>query len=279
MAICFRGYLDYYIAVMPKENALIIDGSNFLWKAYAAPFEFSSESGTRLDVITVFLSLLRSCAAFSKANYVVVVFDHPNAINYRLEDKDYKSNRKQDFSEEIDSPFHHLSRLKLVLDYLDISWVESELAEADDIIHTLAKHFRARVYIASSDTDFYQCLTDSVSILKVRGSKNIEILNVAWLKKSLNVEPEEYVYFKALTGDKADNISGVKGVGPKTASKIINEKDFAVRYDEYKDLVDKNISLIKLREVGGISFNPAEYKVNYKLLEIKNRDIFDSLGF
>lgn len=265
--------------VMSDETALVIDGSNFLWKAYAAPFEFKSNNGVRLDVITVFMSLLRSCVDYVGADKVVVVFDHPAASNFRLDDKDYKSNRVQDFSQEVDSPFHHLDNLKRVLSYMNVIWLESDLAEADDIISTLADLFDGRVYIASSDTDFYQCISDRVGILKVRGSKNIEVLDKVWLGEKLDIEPEDYVYFKALTGDKADNIVGIKGVGPKTASRIVNDSAFAKRYDEFSDLISKNITLIGLKQVDSLDFNWDECRVDEPLLRKSNRDIFDSLGF
>lgn len=265
---------------MPTNNTvLIIDGLNFLWKAYSAPFEFSSEKGVRLDVITVFLSLLRACIEKSEANYAVVVFDHPQADNFRLEDDDYKTNRVQDFSEADDSPFHHLDNLKKVLDYLFIGWIESDLAEADDVIFTLAKSFVGRVYIASSDTDFYQCVDDRVKILKVRGSKNIEVLDEEWVYKRLGAKPNQYVLYKSLTGDKADNIAGVKGVGPKTAARIINDPDLAKNYEENKDLILKNIKLIELIEVDGIGIDWDKLKLSGRMVELKNADIFKKLGF
>lgn len=265
---------------MNRENiALIVDGSNFLWKAYSAPFEFKSDKGVRLDVITVFLSLLRGCVSKVGAAYICVVFDHPNALNYRLEDGDYKSNRVQDFSEELDSPFHHLDNLKLILDNLNVGWIESDLAEGDDIIFTLNKSFWGNTFIASSDTDFYQCISGNTRILKVRGSKNIEILDEVWLRERLGISPEEYVHFKALTGDKADNISGISGVGPKTATRILYDKDFADKFRSHKDLIDKNIELIKLKDIDDLDVEWKKWLVSSRLMNLKNKDLFEEVGF
>ncbi len=261
-----------------NKTALIIDGSNFLWKAYSAPFEFRSERGTRLDVITVFLSLVRACVSKIEAIHLCVVFDHPKASNHRLEDENYKSNRVQDFSEELDSPFHHLDNLKLVLDSLNLKWIESDLAEGDDIIFTLAQCFDGNVFIASSDTDFYQCISKNIKILKVRGSKNIEVLDEAWLKDKLGILPEQYVHFKALTGDKADNISGVSGVGPKTAAKILYDDEFADKFKSYKELVARNMDLIKLKEINGLDIEWGECLVSSRLLDLKNKDLFEEVG-
>jgi DNA polymerase I len=262
-----------------KRAALVADGSNFLWKAYAAPFEFMSASGVRLDVLTVFLSLIRACVSEVGATNLCVVFDHPKASNFRLEDKNYKSNRVQDFSKELDSPFHHLDNLKKVLDYLRVSWIESGLAEADDIIFTLAKRFKGRVFIASSDTDFYQCIDAQTRLLKVRGSKNIEIIDERWLSDKLGVTPDQYVHFKALTGDKADNIAGISGVGPKTASKIVNDKEFAQKFKTYDELVVKNIALIKLKEVDNLKVEWGKSLVGARLLDLKNKELFEEVGF
>jgi 5'-3' exonuclease len=75
------------------KTLAIIDGHNFLFKSFAAPFEFSSEKGIRLDVLTVFLSMLRSAISKVDASHVAVVFDHPEADNYRLKSSEYKSDR------------------------------------------------------------------------------------------------------------------------------------------------------------------------------------------
>lgn len=262
-----------------KRAGLIIDGLNFLWKAYAAPFEFSSDKGTRLDVITVFLSLVRGCVEKVDARELVIVFDHPKADNYRLEDENYKTNRIQDFSNTSDSPFHHLDNLKRVLEYLSVNYIESDLAEADDIVYTLVQNYKHPVFIASSDTDFYQCVGDRVKILKVRGSKNIEILDKEWISQKLDVRPEDYVLFKSLTGDKADNIVGISGVGPKTAAKIVNDKVFAGKYDEHRELIEKNMALINLLKIDQLDFDWSKSKVTDDLIKLKNSAIFEALGF
>ena len=57
------------------------------------------------------------------ASHVAVVFDHPEADNYRLKSSEYKSDRVQDFSDELDSPFHHLDNLKLVLKYVGVRYI------------------------------------------------------------------------------------------------------------------------------------------------------------
>ncbi len=264
---------------MGDEKLLVVDGSNFLWKAYSAPFEFSSKNGTRLDVITVFLSLLRACIEVSNATRVVVVFDHPQASNYRLEDEEYKSNRAKDFSEAEDSPFHHLDNLKMVLNYLGVAHIESDLAEADDIIFTLVNNYPGDVFIASSDTDFYQCVDDRVKILKVRGPKNIEVLDVDFIINRLGIRPSEYVLFKSLTGDKADNIEGVRGVGPKTAAKIVNDLEFAKPFSIYNETINKNMALIKLISVEGLNVDWESTFIDTKLLNLSNAAVFDSLGF
>jgi DNA polymerase-1 len=265
------------------KTLAIIDGHNFLFKSFAAPFEFSSEKGIRLDVLTVFLSFLRSAISKVDASHVAVVFDHPEADNYRLKSSEYKSDRVQDFSDELDSPFHHLDNLKLVLKYVGVRYIESDLAEGDDIIFTIASNFveeGGAAYIASSDTDFYQCLSDNLKILRMRGSKNIEILSEQWLLDNLCIRATQYVKFKALTGDKADNISGIKGVGPKTAFKILSDKKLEAEYgSSHGELIEGNMDLIKLRFVNQLELENSECLLKARTLFQSNRGIFEALGF
>ena len=82
----------------------------------------------------MFLSFLRSAISKVDASHVAVVFDHPEADNYRLKSSEYKSDRVQDLSDELDSPFHHLDNLKLVLKYVGVRYIESDLAEGDDMV-------------------------------------------------------------------------------------------------------------------------------------------------
>ena len=108
----------------------------------------------------------------------------------------------------------------------ELAWIEIDTAEADDVIATLVTHVRRdapdrRVWIMSGDRDFYQLIDDQVRVLNTamkRGRRHIEPDTVF---DRYQVQPTQWADFRALTGDPADNIPGVRGVGTGTAAKLL----------------------------------------------------------
>ena len=78
------------------------------------------------------------------------------------------------------------------------------------------------VVIASQDSDFFQLITERVSVLRYRG-KNTVICDPAYIREKLGIEPYQYAAFKSLTGDTADNIRGADKIGPKTAAELMGQ--------------------------------------------------------
>jgi len=77
-----------------------------------------------------------------------------------------------------------------------------------------------QIVISSFDSDFFQLIRPNVSVLRYRGEKTL-LCDVAYIQEKLGIAPSQYAEYKALTGDKADNIAGVRGVGPKTAADLM----------------------------------------------------------
>ena len=105
------------------EKLIIIDGHNFLWRAYSVPFKFFSKKGTPLHTTTMYLKLVRRATAsikdFSKNDSIVVVFDTETTnSNFELL-KDYKTNRKE-VSEE-NNPYQHIPHVQKALNFLNIN--------------------------------------------------------------------------------------------------------------------------------------------------------------
>lgn len=96
--------------------------------------------------------------------------------------------------------------------------VEVPGQEADDVIATLAeRHAEDGVLILAEDKDLYQLVTPNVRILRKKG-----ILDVDGVVEAFGIPPEQVPDFLAMTGDVADNVPGIKGIGPKTAAKLLN---------------------------------------------------------
>jgi DNA polymerase-1 len=133
----------------------------------------------------------------------------------------YKANRVRD--EAALKPLRAIPHVQQGLTTYDIAWIEIDTAEADDVIATLVTNTEPdrAVWIMSGDRDFYQLLTDRVRVLNTvlhRGRRHIGPAEVA---ERYHVTPAQWPDFCALKGDSADNIPGIKGIGPGTAAALL----------------------------------------------------------
>ncbi len=270
-----------------KRNLLLIDGHHFLWKSYGVPFKFHSKKGTPLHVATVFLALVKRAIAVvdqsgGGVTEIAVVFDSNAQTSNHLLSKDYKANRKTDYSQDEDSPFHHLPYVLKALKRLKIKIYEKRGVEADDLIASLAaqylkKHKNGTVFIASSDSDFYQLLSKNVrQILFGKKGANL-VIGPKEIKERLGITPKQYVYFKSLTGDKADNIIGVPNVGHVRAARIINKK-LAFDKKTHAAVLELNRKLIELNRTLEVCKNWTHIAVPPKVRVFKSQELFEKLG-
>ncbi len=157
--------------------------------------------------------------------HVVVLFDGENENQRVSLDADYKANRP-DYSDVADeeNPYSQLPYIYQALAYLGIAHAETTSCETDDWIASYAKLYgdENEMVISSFDSDFFQLISENVSILRYRGDKSV-ICTTDYLQEKFAIAPCQYADFKSLTGDKADNIAGVPKVGTKTASALLRE--------------------------------------------------------
>jgi len=266
-----------------KKTLVIVDGHNFLFRAFGMPFAFHSKNGTPLHVVTAFLSLVRRAAAAGEATHIAVVFDTPTKTSNHVLSIDYKANRKKDYDKDEDSPFRHMPHVKKVLSHLKVAVFEKRGTEADDVIASLAakylkKHSKGNVRIASTDSDFYQLLSPRLALIHL-GNKGSHILfTPESLMEKYAITPKQYILFKSLTGDAADNIKGISGVGPIRASKIVNKMlDFDTR--EHRDLLILNKKLVTLDSTVRVPETWEKLAIHSRFGALKNQDIFVALKF
>ncbi|MEU0465383.1 5'-3' exonuclease H3TH domain-containing protein [Amycolatopsis sp. NPDC006131] len=208
---------------------LLVDGHNLLWRgAFGFPAAIHSRDKTRdLTAEFAFFALLRVAIReeFAAPPEVIVVFDGQHgAAERQATDGDYKANRVLD--EAALKPIRAIPHVQEALTAYELAWIEIDTAEADDVIATLVTHVRRydpdrRVWIMSGDRDFYQLIDDHVGVLNTamkRGRRHIEPDTVF---DRYQVQPTRWADFRALTGDPADNIPGVRGVGTGTAAKLL----------------------------------------------------------
>lgn len=207
------------------DKLLLVDGSNLLFQMFfGMPARIVSQNGKPIQGVVGFVGAMLKIIKMTDPTHVLVIFDGEKENERKELNSDYKSNRI-DYSnvEDSDNPFSQLSMIYDALDYLGIKHIESTEYEADDLIFSYALNFNSGyVIISSYDSDFFQIVSDKISVMRYRGN-NTTICDIHYIKERFGVTPDKFLDFKALVGDKADNIKGIKGIGPKTAAKYINQ--------------------------------------------------------
>ncbi|MCU1680247.1 MAG: hypothetical protein JWQ81_986 [Amycolatopsis sp.] len=208
---------------------LLVDGHNLLWRAaFGFPAAILSRDKTRdLTPVFGFFALLKVAIREEMPSLpeVLVVFDGEYGTADRKEaDAEYKANRVRD--EAALKPLRAIPHVQQALTAFDIGWIEIDTAEADDVIATLVttakrQHSNRQVWIMSGDRDFYQLLTDQVTALNTMMKRGRRHVGPAEVVERYGVTPVQWPDFCALKGDTADNIPGVKGIGPTIAARLL----------------------------------------------------------
>ncbi len=207
---------------MPKgKTALLIDGSGFAYRAYYAMNRLSTSSGFKTGGIYGFLRMLFKYLKKLQPELVAVFFD-AGRKTFRSEiDKSYKTNRKpapEDFKRQI--PY-----IKRFLKALGIAFFELPGYEADDLIGSVAKQLGElgiESVILTSDKDMLQLLDEHTKVVMLKSGRE-KTYDVKKFESEFKIKPKELVEVFALSGDSVDNIPGIKGIGEKTALKLVKD--------------------------------------------------------
>lgn len=207
-----------------NNSLLLIDGHSVTYRAfYGMPNLVSASNGAKTGALTGFLNMLLKFIEELKPKYLAFAFDLSRPTK-RLElFPEYKAGR-QKMPEDLEEQLNYIYQL---LEILNIPVISVEGYEADDCIGTIAKDASSKgidVNIISSDRDLIQIISDKVHLLSPNNTgKTLIVHDVDYVKEKYGFEPEFIVDFKALAGDKSDGIPGAKGIGDKTAVKLISE--------------------------------------------------------
>ena len=205
-----------------------MDGHNLLWGAtfgFPAPV-YSRDKTRRLTGLFAFFALLRKTIQTEFGEHlpeVVVVFDGQHGADTRREVfAGYKTGRP-DHDAALE-PLAYLADTMRGLDRHGIAWVEIDDREADDLIASLAVDQRSSrpVVILSRDRDFYQLIGVGVTVLNNRMLQGRRLITEATVADVYGVTPAQWADFRALTGDPADGIPGIKGIGATTAAELLH---------------------------------------------------------
>ena len=225
---------------MPKK-LLLIDGSNFLFRAYHAVPPLSNAEGLPTNAIFGVANMLRRLIKDHKTDYFTVVFDAPGGTFRNELYSEYKAHRPpmpDDLRVQI-QPLHDLIRA------MGIPLIVETGVEADDVLGALAEmavQDGFQVVISTGDKDMAQLVTEQVTLENTMSNTTMDIQGVI---DKFGVSPAQIIDYLALMGDSADNIPGVPKVGPKTAAKWLTQyqtlENLMDCADEIKGKVGENL--------------------------------------
>ena len=210
-----------------RPRLLLLDGHSLAYRAFfALPVEnFSTTTGQPTNAVYGFTSMLINVLRDEQPTHVGVAFDLSRQTFRLAEYAEYKAKRNKT-PEEFKS---QLPLIQEVLTALRIPFVTKEGYEADDIIATWtdrALDDGLEVLILTGDRDSLQLVTDRSTVLyPMRGVSELARMTPAAVQAKYGLPPSRYPELAALVGEDSDNLTGVPGVGPKTAAKWIEQYD------------------------------------------------------
>lgn len=220
------------------EELILIDGNSLLFKAfYATSYTGNymvNRNGIPTNGVYGFARMVEKIIN-TNPKYVIVAFDYGKKT-FRNELLDtYKATRKE-------TPQELVPQFALAREYLtahNITWYEVEGYEGDDIIGTLVdfgEKNNLKVSVYTGDKDANQLISPQTTIYRtVKGVTELDIYNEQTLLDKYGLKPDQFRDFLGLMGDSSDNIPGIKGVGEKTALKLLHQYGTIEGLQEHQD--------------------------------------------
>jgi 5'-3' exonuclease len=268
-------------------NTLLVDGSNLSIIHFTANPSVD-DNGVPVGMVRGFLNSIVWLNRTLKPEKIVIFFDGKGGSAARRElFSEYKEGRKQkqivgryykfsDADKADKNREYQLSLLKTLLNYLPVNVITTNGYESDDAIAYCVKHKKYfnfdHVYVISCDKDFYQLIDNDVHIYNPMSKK---ILDANSIVNEHGIHPNNWLFYRAISGDKSDNIDGIKGIGPKTLLKLFSLDDGSMTFStddidafyesrgdikeptkqkkivelfEHKTLIERNWKLMNLKE-------------------------------
>ena len=207
------------------KKLVIIDGKSVFYRGYYAMGNLSLEDGTPTGGVYGFASLAFEVIRKLKPDYVVVAWDKKGTSTAKRSAiyPEYKAGRKK----ALDDFYEQIPLLKDFLKTLGWPLFETDGYEADDILGTLAvqaNKLGVEANLITSDLDMLQLIDENTKVFAMkRGFSDIEEFDLEYFENKYGLKQSQFLDLKALQGDSSDNIPGVPGIGPKTATQLLQE--------------------------------------------------------
>lgn len=229
----------------------LIDGNSYIYRAFYAIRSLTNSKGFPTNAIYGFTNMLLKIMRQKKPDGIIVSFDTSAPTERHRLFKDYKAHRPE-MPEEL---VQQLPYIRKITSALNIKIFEVPGYEADDLLCTIAKKAEkegADVFIVTADKDMLQTVSGGI---RVYDPVKDRLLDEAYVREKFGIEPSRMPEFTALTGDAADNIPGIKGIGEKTAKELLSSfKDLEdllehperIKKEKLRALISENAEIAKL---------------------------------
>lgn len=252
-------------------KTLIIDGANLIWRTWWTA-KNANNTGEGIAGLHIWFTLkaVHSYVKQFKPDQTFVTWDdRTEGSNIRKDEHaDYKQNRTGN-----PEPHEQTKEIREFLNCLGIQSLMPRNLEGDDIVSYLTDKFEGRKIIVSVDKDFLQLVNNNVSIYNPIKWDIIDTSNFEEYAKASN--PKEFLFIKAVGGDKSDNIQGIPGFGPAKIKKLLNGS--VQLTEDQQQIVDKNMELFRLDRYKDVEGEKEYYDNQIQEKPTQNKDRFFDL--
>lgn len=268
-----------------NDHILLVDSMNTFIRSFAM-LQSINPKGHHTGGLVGFLRSLGFLTRTIDPTRVICVFDgQASSSSRKTINPEYKATRNikritnwelfDDKDDEFASMTMQMHRLVEYLQCLPVTLISIDKVEADDTISYLAQKFAAnnkKVTIVSSDKDFLQIVDQNIEVYSPIKKKTYQKKDI---QEEIGLIPENYLIMKALLGDNSDNLSGVKGLGPKTLLKefpeLINKPGVLLK-DIY-DICEQKLQTKKI--FASIIYDWDKVKTNWELMNLSEPRLGD----
>ncbi len=218
----------------PKQKLLIIDGNALIHRSFHALPPLTNGKGEMVNAVYGFAASLLKAWKELKPTHIAATFDLKGpTFRDEMYDK-YKATRVK----APDELYAQIPRVKDLVKSFNIPIYEKKGFEADDVIGTITKDAKgAEKIILTGDMDTMQLVDDHTKVFTMRkGLTDTALYDADGVKERYGLRPDQVIDYKALRGDTSDNIPGVRGIGEKTATELLQK--FDTLDDLYSALAD-----------------------------------------